>query len=48
MKISDNSLAAIVYIGFFSAIAIACIVTTSGFPLFALLLAPTFRTSGNE
>jgi hypothetical protein len=48
MNISGNVLAAIVYTGFFGAISVACFVTGSGLPLFALFLAPKFKSSGNE
>lgn len=39
----ESTLAAIVYIGFFACIAIACYITDSALPLWALLLMPDYE-----
>jgi len=38
-------LAAVVYIGFFGSIIAGCVVTQSAWPLWALLLMPSFKTT---
>lgn len=45
MKIDESVVAAIVYIGFFTAISIACFVTQTGWPLFALFFHTKIYTT---
>lgn len=45
MKIDESVIAAIVYIGFFAAISIACLVTQTGWPLFTMIFMPKYTSS---